>query len=459
MALDINGDDKVESDNLEYDFTTMSVFQNTLYFSARQIILNDDDFWSLRSYQGTGTSTAYQRTNDPLISIIPDQNKLYFVSENPDGSNELWTYQPGQPLLMLAPLSGRYSEGFDYEIVNGVMYYSTRLGTGLWRTDGTVCGTFTLNTGTSGAYQMEALGNKLIFASTTPEYGTEPFSFDLSLDPGNPCEPVGECVASGTITREYWGGVQGNRVSDIPLAREPTSSNELTLFEGPANIGTNYGTRIRGYICPPATGNYYFYISSNDHSELWLSNNEDPASRVRIAYVTGATGSRQWNKFPTQRSVAIPLIQGGKYFIEALHKQGVGTDHIAVGWELPNGTLERPIPGSHLSPFENNAATTAFDPENTTNEESYSQINIYPNPAQSGDPALSISGYEAVKENVETLVEITNMTGEVIFRDRITCGGNCSAYLMNINKALVPGIYLVNMSTNGTRLSKRLLVK
>lgn len=464
MAFDINGNDKVESDNMEFDIASMAVFQNTLYFSARQIIVDDDDFWSLRSYQGSGSSTGYLRTDNPLMTIIPAKDRLYLLSLKTDRSRELWTYQPGQPLLMLAPLDELYydwfkfTHEFDYEVINDVMYYASSGGRSLWRTDGTVCGTVAVNTGTIGAYPMEALGDQLIFSSFTTTYGSEPFVFDLAHDPGSPCEPIEECTASGTITREYWSGVQGARVSDIPLSREPDGTGTLTMFEGPTNIGTNYGARIRGYICPPATGNYHLYISSNDHSELWLSSDDDPANKIRIAYVTGATGVRQWDKFASQRSSAIQLTKGTKYYIEALHKQGIGTDHIAVGWALPDGTLERPIPGSRLSPFESNETLSA-DIADRPRQETYARINVYPNPVQSGDPALTISGYETINENVETQVEIVNMTGEVVISDRISCGGDCGAYLMNLNGKLVPGIYLVKLSTNGVALSRRLLVK
>jgi hypothetical protein len=78
---------------------------------------------------------------------------------------------------------------------------------------------------------------------------------------------------------------------------------------------------------------------------------------------------------------------------------------------------------------------------------------------ESGDSELSIAGYERMEVPVETLVEIINMAGEVVFAERILCGGNCSSYFMNINRHLVPGVYLVNMNANGIRFSKRLLVK
>lgn len=35
--------------------------------------------------------------------------------------------------------------------------------------------------------------------------------------------------------------------------------------------GENYGQYFRGYIRAPRTGNYKFYLASDDCSELWLS--------------------------------------------------------------------------------------------------------------------------------------------------------------------------------------------
>ena len=270
------------------------------------------------------------------------------------------------------------------------------------------------------------------------------------------------CAASGTILREYWSNVSGNEVSRIPVDREPTSINELTIFEGPSNIGTNYGTRIRGYICPPVTGGYNFWIASNDHSELWLSTDDNPANKRKIAWIIGSTNPRQWDKFRSQLSTTtIWLTQGQRYYIEALHKQGVGTDHIAVGWQLPDGTMERPIPGSRLSPFE-----MTMQPMTASSEDSalsgetarYSEIGIYPNPMKSGSADLTVSGYDGLKETVESEIQIMNMTGEVVFYETISCGGDCSDYLIKVNKQLPAGLYMVNMRTNGVKHSRRLLV-
>jgi hypothetical protein len=270
------------------------------------------------------------------------------------------------------------------------------------------------------------------------------------------------CVGSGTLTREYWGGVPGSSVSDIPLNKVPTSTNQVWIFEGPSNIGIHYGTRISGYICVPVSGTYRFYISSNDNSQLWLSSNEDPANKTMVASVTGSTNIRQWNKYPSQQSTAITLTKGKSYYIEALHKQGVGSDHIAVGWQLPGGVFETPIPGNRLSPFmrsQSALAMQATTTESVNNEDLFSQINIYPNPSKT-DSRLKISGYRAIREKTDTSVEIISMTGEIVYTGKIKCGGNCEDdYPVEIQGQMVPGLYVVNLVTNGKRHVKRLLVK
>ena len=123
------------------------------------------------------------------------------------------------------------------------------------------------------------------------------------------------------------------------------------MFEMPNNSGNNFGERLNGYICPPATGLYTFWIASDASAELWLSTSSSPANKVKIAYNTSATNSRQWNKYATQKSVAISLVAGQVYYVEALMKEGTGTDNLAVGWAKPGQSTSAPsevIPGTYL---------------------------------------------------------------------------------------------------------------
>ncbi len=271
------------------------------------------------------------------------------------------------------------------------------------------------------------------------------------------------CPGTGEIGRELWTGITGTSVSSIPVNSSPSSKSELSIFEGPSNIADNYGARVRGYICPPFTGNYTFWISSDDKSELWLSSDDSPVNKVKVAYASGATGKRQWDKFTSQKSAAINLIAGRKYYVEALHKEGTGYDHLAVGWQLSNGALERPIPGKRLSPFIIGEAATSVAAAKLTisqaGENGAGNLNIFPNPLQGGTGELTISGYEGVSEKIQSTVQIISMTGEIVYFEEGFCEANCNGFLLNIHKEFTRGVYLLKVTINGKRFSKKLLVK
>ena len=173
--------------------------------------------------------------------------------------------------------------------------------------------------------------------------------------PTAPSNPGGQPgTETGSITREVWTGISGYGVSSIPLGTAANFSNTPPSFEAPTNWADNYGTRMRGYITAPATGNYTFWIAGDDNSELWLSPNDNSANKMRIALVPGWTNSRQWDKYSTQKSAAINLTQGQRYYVEALQKEGGNADNLAVGWAKPGESTFAPsevIPGSVLSPL------------------------------------------------------------------------------------------------------------
>ena len=83
----------------------------------------------------------------------------------------------------------------------------------------------------------------------------------------------------------------------------------------------------------------------------WLSSDEDPAHKERIAFLEDHSNPREYEKSASQKSKPIPLKAGRRYYVEVLHKEGGGGDHISVKWQLPSGEQEAPIPGNRLSPF------------------------------------------------------------------------------------------------------------
>ncbi|TMI95042.1 MAG: T9SS type A sorting domain-containing protein [Bacteroidetes bacterium] len=164
------------------------------------------------------------------------------------------------------------------------------------------------------------------------------------------------CPGLGSINYQRWNNITGSAVTNLTsnpnYPNSPSTSGTYTIFEIPENSGNNFGMKVYGYICPPTTGNYIFWIASDESAELWLSTTISPANKVRIAYNTSATKSRQWTKSATQKSVAISLLAGQKYYIEVLMKEGTGSDNLSVAWTKPGQNISAPgevIPGTYLS--------------------------------------------------------------------------------------------------------------
>ncbi len=159
--------------------------------------------------------------------------------------------------------------------------------------------------------------------------------------------------ARGSILREYWTEIPGTRLSrltDNPtFPSQPSGADYLTSFEAPRNFGDHYGARVRGYLHASVTGTYELYIASDGPSELWLSTDKDPANAQRLAFVPRSTRALDWDRHGEQRAT-VELVAGQTYYIEALHKEGRGRDHLAVGWRLPGAATIEIIPGNFLSP-------------------------------------------------------------------------------------------------------------
>ena len=157
------------------------------------------------------------------------------------------------------------------------------------------------------------------------------------------------------VTFSSWEGFAGNTMGDIPLGTAPTSMSRLESFEAPSERGDNLGTRLQAIVTAPASGEYTFWIASDDNSRLLLSGSDDPAGRQIIAKVDNWTPSRAWDTYASQKSQAVTLVAGQRYYLEAFSKEGGGGDNLAVAWSGP-GIARQVIPADVLS------ATTAGRP-------------------------------------------------------------------------------------------------
>jgi hypothetical protein len=162
----------------------------------------------------------------------------------------------------------------------------------------------------------------------------------------------------GGIAYSRYPNLTGTSVADLTngaaFPYDPALEREVTALEGDSNLEGNYGAVFRGYLLPPVTGSYTFWIASQNDSELWLSGSTNPVEMTRLAYVKADANwpaPHEWTLLPSQKSAPIALSAGYAYFIEARLKAGATPSHIAVAWEsTSNGISQAVISGQYLAP-------------------------------------------------------------------------------------------------------------
>ncbi len=164
---------------------------------------------------------------------------------------------------------------------------------------------------------------------------------------------------TGYVLMEYFNDVSGTTTDDLRSSSKygnwtPDEQIWLTTFDIPRNVGDNYGAVISGYLLPPETGDYTFYICSDDSSDLSLSTNESYEDSTQICYMEGWAGPGSWTKYETQTSASVSLVAGQAYYIQADYKEGSGGDNCQVAWKGPgiaDGNTITVIDGQYLSPY------------------------------------------------------------------------------------------------------------
>ena len=121
---------------------------------------------------------------------------------------------------------------------------------------------------------------------------------------------------------ETWTGILGNTIVDLMVGTNdfvntPNRTERLSsLLEIVADQGDNYGIKMTGWLLPPVSGIYLFWIASDDSSEFWLSSNEDPATNDLVCNCSSSVGYREWDWVAEQRSEQIELVAGQAYYFE-----------------------------------------------------------------------------------------------------------------------------------------------
>lgn len=221
-------------------------------------------------------------------------------------------------------------------------------------------------------FVLRSLAVSLCCAVPAPgeDVGDVAEAFDMSsvvrsLEPG-------EGGDSNGVFYERWNGVPGSTVDSLrrsPRFREPADLSGLVeVLEFPGNSGDAYGARIRGYIVAPKSGKVRFILSSDDNSELWLSDDDNPDGIRRVAWLAGEgrygwTRPYETGRTASQASAPVDLEQGKRYYFEAFHKQNTGANHFELLWRFEGDGSAGGIPPAALRPWVGAAGRAALAPE------------------------------------------------------------------------------------------------
>ena len=170
----------------------------------------------------------------------------------------------------------------------------------------------------------------------------------------------------GVLKFSYWGDATGGdpisgaavqgliddpRYPDSPSLVLPVYSfNSRDAF--PTDVHENYGATIEGYLTPKESGQYRFFIYTDDSSQLYLSTDDKPANLTQVAEETSCCNNFTEPDSP-RTSEPIALTAGKKYFVRLIYKEGGGGDYGQVAWRKEGDTTAaarlKPITSEFLS--------------------------------------------------------------------------------------------------------------
>ena len=167
-------------------------------------------------------------------------------------------------------------------------------------------------------------------------------------------------LVSGKLKQELWLGATSRTDVESGTAGSPNYVSDLSSFHAPVNVVTpggadfTYTRRVSGFFTPATSGNYVFFVCSDDDSDLFLSTDESPSKKRLIAQEQNWSGDLQWitsgggSPQPQRRSdqwspdggttmpysAGIPLVAGTRYYIEGVQREGGGGDDFAATFKL-----------------------------------------------------------------------------------------------------------------------------
>lgn len=159
----------------------------------------------------------------------------------------------------------------------------------------------------------------------------------LALGPGSRAE-------NGMLYERWMTG--GSPDTLLTETSEPDYKEIVPTSEwgvGDDNALENFRARLTGWLVPPVTGTYYFWICTDDGGRIWLSEDETPDKAVLICRESGWRAENSWAAIGEEEvSGPIRLEMGKLYWIRGGLQEIGGGDHIQIAWRCDAAGIPTP---------------------------------------------------------------------------------------------------------------------
>ena len=168
-------------------------------------------------------------------------------------------------------------------------------------------------------------------------------------------------ATNGVLKLSIWDGITGTAIDAIfddgRYPNDPDFVGPLFSFNTrdllPGNGRNNFAGEIEGWITPAESGDYDFFLRSDDASELWISSDDSAANLEFQAEELGCCNAFLEPGADQTTFQPISLVAGEKYFVQVLYKEGGGGDFAQVAWRKTTDDTAaanlQPIGGAFLS--------------------------------------------------------------------------------------------------------------
>lgn len=171
-----------------------------------------------------------------------------------------------------------------------------------------------------------------------------------------------ESETTGIVKVQVYTGITGTPVDNLLFdPKFPASPDRVQYLSGLSygqptfggTVGDNYGVLITGVLIPPTSGNYYFFIRSDDASRFFLNATgpaiPDPLADAPIAEEADCCDAFQEidTGDPSTTATPVALEAGQRYGFAFVVKEGTGGDWGQVAWRMEGDTT----PAAQLAPI------------------------------------------------------------------------------------------------------------